>query len=184
MTNTEAKELTAVLMASFPQIMARLRPGDAVATLEAYAAHLVDLEVGVATAAVKRLSASATFLPTVGEIRSAVFEMLHGKARAGGDAWGDVQRAIGAVGMNRTPRFDDPLVERCVQAMGWRELCLSRFPVADRARFIQLYAEFAESRRVEGTVAGIAGASVRELPSGDGLLRDLSMRLAAAKKAS
>lgn len=162
MTQTEIMKLVAMLVATYRNTM-RLDDRELVTMSAVYETMLADLDAEAATCAVKRLIASSKWMPTIAEIRSAVLEITEGPVRAAGDAWGDVREAIGTVGMNRYPRFADPVVARCVDALGWTELCLSENAVADRARFIELYAQLATSERRERVVAGIPGASAKQL---------------------
>jgi hypothetical protein len=166
MTPVQTAKLVAVLIAAFPNQQV------STGTVEVYERMLADLEVNAATAAVQRLIGLAKFLPTVADIREAALALTSGERRPGGDAWGDVLRAIGTHGYMRTPgkdfRFDDPVTARCVSQLGWRELCDSTNAQADRARFIELYDELAKTtRRDELTRALPAVARQRELRSGE-----------------
>lgn len=147
MTQVETAKLVAVLLAAFPA--AKVTGG----TSQVYEKMLADLDYVAANAAVERLIATARFMPTVAEIRDAAMTLTTGEKRPGGDAWGDVLKAVRRFGRYRDPVFDDPLVARCVAALGWVEICDSENQQADRARFIQLYDELAVSDRKD-RVAG------------------------------
>jgi hypothetical protein len=166
-TDLQAKKLVAILLAAYPT--ARVG-ADGARIADVYGRMLEDLDVEATTRAIKRIIRTSRFLPTVAEIRAAALEVADGAARAPGDAWGDVLRAIGRYGANRTPGvefcFADPLVARAVQSLGWRELCLSEVGYADRARFVELYAQLVESDRRERLTAGIPGASAPQLRGG------------------
>jgi hypothetical protein len=145
MNTLEAKKLVAVLVAAFPtgKITAE--------TVGVYERMLGDLDYGAANAAIERLLATSKWLPTVAEIREAGLTLNRGEMRPGGDAWGEVLRAISRYGYMRTPgidfEFTDPIVAECVRALTWRELCDSENQVADRARFVELYDRLAATRR-------------------------------------
>jgi hypothetical protein len=148
MTEGQVSKLVAVLAASYPAAK-----GDA-GTVAAYQRMLGDLDYPAANAAVERLIATSKWLPTVAEIREATLALNVGEIRPGGEAWGDVPRAIRRYGYMRTPGqdfdFDDPAVAAAVKAMSWQELCSSENAVADRARFIELYDQLAaRSRRLQ-----------------------------------
>lgn len=169
MSPLEIKKLVAVLVASFPSSKITLD------TVGIYERMLADLEYVVANAAVERLLATAKFLPTIAEIREACAALTVGEKRAGGEAWGDVLDAVGRYGAYRVPalnfRFEDPLVAKCVAALGWRELCLSENQQADRARFIELYDRLATTERVKQLADGLPAlkrlqAARPELPAG------------------
>ncbi len=145
MKASEAAELVAVLMAAFPSARPTAR------TSEVYERMLMDLDGKTANAAVERLLATSRFMPTVAEIRDACIDLSHGDRRAGGEAWGECLKAIGRFGVYRSPgkdfSFQDPLVARCVAALGWEPLCNSENQAADRARFIELYDQLAVGHR-------------------------------------
>ena len=157
MTPAQASKLVAVLIASFPH--ARVTE----ATSSAYETMPADLDSSSASAAVKRLIASAKFLPTIAEIREATIQVTDGDRRHGGEAWGDVLRAVSRFGAYQTPEFSDTVVARCVVALGWRELCSSENQVSDRARFVELYDKLAGEARKEQVIGALPGASRREL---------------------
>jgi hypothetical protein len=161
-TEKEVRQLVAMLIGAFPHTKANEF------TVKAYERMLVDLDVKLAAATVEHLMATRTFMPTIAEVRSTCAEMQHGPVAAGGEAWGQVLHAIGRYGYYRVPgqdfTFADPVVARCVEAMGWRNLCSSENQVADRARFTELYDKLAKQERVD-VVAGALPAvrAAREL---------------------
>ncbi len=156
MTRSESAKLVACLLAAFPSTRATT------ATSEVYERMLADLDYLVANAAVERLLATSRFMPSISEIRGACLDLTHGTMRAGGEAWGDMLKAVSRWGSYRTPgadfQFQDPLVAKCVASMGWSNLCLSENQVADRSRFIALYDELAKHEGVNRNVAQLPSA--------------------------
>jgi len=145
MTQAEAAKLVAVLMAAFPANKATT------ATSQIFERMLADLDYPAANAAIERLLATARFMPTIGEIRETTLALAIGEQKPGGEAWGDVTKAIGRWGYMRSPgtdfTFADPTTARCVEIMGWGKLCSSENEVADRARFTELYDRLAVQQR-------------------------------------
>lgn len=172
MTDVQAQKLVVVLVTHFPAFMAKLTREQQEATQAGYRRFLLDLDYDLANAAIERAIATSKFFPTIAEIRAAALATAVGPKRAGGEAWEDVRKAIGRWGMNRTPgvefQFADPLVARCVQALGWGALCMSENATADRARFIELYDEVTTTERTEVIVRTLPGQSAYKpaLPSG------------------
>lgn len=155
MTRSEVAKLVGVLMAAFPSSKVTAQ------TSQVYEEFLQDLDYTAANAAVRRLIGTARFMPSIGEIREAVVEVGNGQRRPGGDAWGDVLAAVRKFGVYRTPSFDDPVVARVVQSLGWEVICNSENQAADRARFIETYDKLAGAQRREAQVS--AGAKMPEL---------------------
>lgn len=145
MTEPQVAKLVAVLIATYPS--AKITAD----TSAVYERMLADLDFPAANAAIERLLATSKWLPTIAEIREAALTLYRGETRPGGDAWGEVLRAISRYGYARTPgidfAFSDPVVAECVRALTWRELCDSENQEADRARFIELYDRIAAALR-------------------------------------
>lgn len=166
MNAKEAEEAVAIALAACPAHAAKLDANAAKNMVTAWMMMLEDLPGAEVAAALKRHIATSKWLPSVAELRELVAEAKYGDRRPGGDAWGDVLRAIATVGAYRSPAFADPVVARCVHALGWRELCLSENQAADRARFVELYDKLAATERREQTIGALPGASRQSLPSG------------------
>ena len=169
MTHTEVMKLVAMLVATYRNTL-RLEDHELVAMSSVYEAMLADLDADAATSAVKSLMVTSKWMPTIAEIRAAVVEAVEGPSRSPADAWGDVLVAIGRHGSYRTPGIDfafcDPLVARLVDRFGWRDLCRSECVQADRARFIEAYAQLIEQHRRERVTATLPGIAKPRLPSG------------------
>lgn len=174
MTESEAKQAIAIAIAACPQHALKLSQDDIRAMARAWAMLLEDLTSAEVMAALKRYLAMSKWLPAPADLRAIASEARVGRARPGADAWEDVRKAIGAIGYYRTPTFDDPLVARAVAALGWRELCLSENATADRARFVELYAQYAKSAAEDAAIGALPGAARPALRSGEArALREL-----------
>lgn len=184
MTEIEAQKLVSVLVASFPSQMTRFDAEQIKTTMASYRRFMLDLDYAAANAAVERLIATSRFLPTVAEIREATLALVVGEKRDGGEGWGDVLGAVSRWGRYRTPgidfQFADPVTHECVRLMGWVNICDSENQVADRARFIELYAQLAAKDRREMLTGGLpairrlreAQGEPAKLPSGTVTVRD------------
>jgi len=144
MTNSEVAKLVAMLLQAYPQ--AQFGP----ASSAMYERMLVQLDAAAALAAVEQIIRTSKFMPTISEIREAAALQMHGPKRLGAEAWADVNKAVRFVGSyNPPPKFEDPIVGRCVAMMGWESLCRSTNDAADRARFIDLYEGIVDREWVE-----------------------------------
>lgn len=181
MTRSEAAKLVAVLLAAFPS--AKSTAG----TSEVYERMLADLDYPTANAAVERLIATCKFMPSIAEIRGACMDLSHGDQRAGGEAWGECLKAISRFGIYRAPgkdfSFQDPLVARCVAALGWEALCNSENQAADRARFIELYDKLAVGARRDLNAGALPAAErLKAIKSPEGgAIESMVLQLAEAK---
>lgn len=119
--------------------------------IKTYLRLLADLPPDLLEQAALDHMARSAFFPTIAELRAAAFELLE-SAHPGPsayDAWGQVQETICRIGHIEQPTWEDPLVGKVVNALGWRYLCLSDNPIADRSHFVQAYQALAERRRQE-----------------------------------
>lgn len=178
MTTDEACDVAELVLAAYPTQRQRMSREDVAAMTTAYANGLLDLDATIARAAVSALVLTEQWMPTIATIRGKALEMTQGRKREGGEAWGDVVAAMKRYGWTRTPgadfTFADPLVARCVKALGWGELCRSENAIADRARFIELYAQYAKADVSDRSIAqALPGVTVKELPSGTRPIADV-----------
>jgi len=173
-TPEEVAQVLGMLSVSFPNF--KLPPE----SMEMYTMLLEDLPVDVLRSAVLECANTCKFFPTIAEIREKTNALLHPDLPAAGEAWGEAVDMMRFRGHSWEPHFDNPVTQRCVEAMGWYYLCMSENQVADRARFIELYTELArrhltEERThplVKQLVAKMSPAMLRspyyeQLPRGD-----------------
>ena len=100
------------------------------------------------------------FAPSVGELRGAVVELrsMSTNVPSSFEAWQEVLQQFNLTGSYGDPKFSHPLIDRAVQSLGWRELCLSENQTADRARFIQCYEQLASrAEREESLLPEVRG---------------------------
>ena len=118
-------------------------------TVAVYLRLLQDIPPEELQTIVDQCIAQNKFLPTIAELRDMHHTLtLSLMQPTAAEAWGEVRKAITSTGHIRIPQFDDPLVERAVAVMGWRELCISENQIADRARFLQIYGQL-EQRKTQ-----------------------------------
>lgn len=117
--------------------------------VEMYVQLLIDIPGAVLEQAALDHISRSTFFPAIAELRCAAFEILEAADPFLTDyqAWAEVQAEIRRVGYCGQAVFSNPLVEQAVEQLGWRTLCLSENPVADRAHFIQAYQALSRQQR-------------------------------------
>jgi hypothetical protein len=117
--------------------------------IEVYVQLLADIPGPVLEQAALDHISRSTFFPAIAELRSAAFGILEAADPIPTDyeAWSVVQDEIRRVGHCSQPQLKNPLAAQVVQQLGWRYLCFSENPVADRAHFVQAYQALAERQR-------------------------------------
>jgi hypothetical protein len=168
MTPADAAKLVTVALAAYPTPASFLGPEAVEDMTTAWHLVLCDLEYRDAQAALVRYMATCPDkLPGPGHLRRIASEAVTGRARTGLDAWGDVKRAIGSVGRYRQPAFADPLVARCVEAIGWVAICDSEDEMVERAHFVRAYDAMAGKAAEDRSVASLPGVARPALPAND-----------------
>lgn len=163
---SEIAKLVGVMSVMFPN--ARVTDQ----TVECYVSFLKDIPIETLTAAVEQCVIESEFMPTVAKIRSKALELSTPQRPVATEAYGVLQDTISRTGFYRTPHFDDPLIARCVAALGWQNLCTSENLVADRARFIEMYQQLVECER-EHAKLGPKARALREQTDAMGTVREI-----------
>lgn len=171
---SDAVKLVALAAANFPGQQERALD----VTAKLWHKLLGDLPYNVAEMALVKVLATARFWPTVAEIREAAASLMAPQLLTGGEAWAEVCEQMRRVGSYGVPEWSHPVIGRAVDAMGgWRHLCMSEEPMADRAHFLRIYDTLAARERetavlppaVLSAAQQIATtASVQALPPGGG----------------
>lgn len=156
MTPREWTRCCALLTRLWPQ--RPMEPGPA----EAFYPLLADLDVTTVAAAIQTyaLGTDATWPPTVGQIRAAA----RPPRRAWDEALGELRATVRAVGAySPPPTFDDPALQRVVNAYGWERCCWqnSDDPTV-RAQFRDAY-HAAQDNHLEHERREIAGGATNQL---------------------
>lgn len=119
-------------------------------SLKVYRAMLTDIPIGVIEVAVQQSIVNSEFLPTVATLRATCHRLTVPDELTGFEAWEVVRAAIGAIGAYQRPQFENRLIERAVNCIGWVQLCRSENEVADRAHFVKVFEQLKERQREDG----------------------------------
>lgn len=130
-------------------------------TFDSWLRQLGDLDYEALVAALDALAVSnPDFPPGPGAIRRRALELTGARVPAADEALAEVYATIARIGSYGTPEWSHPAIEAAVNALGgWRYLCLSEDPMADRAHFLKVYGT-AEARH---TAEALMPPSVAEL---------------------
>jgi len=155
----EITKLIGAMAAMFPSVQI------GAATINGYVAMLKDIPLHVLTSAVEQCANESEFFPTVAKIRNASLALTMPKHLDPMEAWGLVLQAMHRIGFYRSPSFDDPLITRAVNSLGWQYLCTSENIVADRAHFAKVYEQLIQ-REMQDARLLPAARHLRELADG------------------
>lgn len=110
--------------------------------MELWFRELQDVPYQVAEATLRKWVATNKWSPSIAEIREMAVTVCNGDPLTFGESWERVRTAIRRFGYYRPQEAMDsldPLTRRCVESLGFRELCMSENEVADRANFRMVF---------------------------------------------
>lgn len=111
-----------------------------------------DLPYDVCAVAIKKYMLTNKFPPTVAELRELASNVVNGDPMTWGESW---ERALNAVrkygSYNKMAALDslDPLTRKCVESIGYMELCMSENIMVERAHFQKVFEVFAKRAETE-----------------------------------
>lgn len=158
MTPQQSGVVLDALVAAFPRTMMSEE------TVRMYARFLVDFELEHAVAAVAKWIAREQRFPTIADLREACSAAAGNGPPDADQAYVLVLREVSRVGAWGEPRFEHGAIRDAVDAIGWRELCLTDRGDASalRAHFHRAY-EAARKRRTDPGHAALVAGVVSEL---------------------
>ena len=142
MTRDDVVRLIAVIKGLWPGWSSAPGSKDALTSMAAvWLPLLSDIHPDVAAAAVQALAADGReFPPAVGQIRRRAVELASPSLPGADEAWTEIQQGVQRYGLNAgPPAWSHPTITDTVQALGWRDLCLSTNPDTIRAHFLRLW---------------------------------------------
>jgi len=111
-----------------------------------------DLPYDVCAVAIKKYMLTNKFPPTVAEIRELATNVVNGDPLTWGESW---ERALAAVrkygSYNKLDALNslDPLTRKCVESIGYMELCMSENIMVERAHFQKVFEVFAKREQTD-----------------------------------
>jgi hypothetical protein len=137
--------------------------------IEVYVRLLADISGPVLEQSALEHISHSKFFPSIAELRSAAFSIIEAANPIPSEyeAWSEVQAEIQQVGHCNQPHFTNPITAQVVEQLGWRTLCLSENPVADRAHFVQAYLAVAERQRYSARRLPVVSDFIAALKSAD-----------------
>ena len=107
--------------------------------------ELQDIPYQVATAALRKWVGTNKWSPSIAEIREVVAQVTNGEEMTWGEAWDTVLKAIrkyGSYGQVEAMKSLDPVTRRCLESLGYINLCISENISVERANFRMIFDTF------------------------------------------
>jgi len=140
MKKTEVLKLVTVTKTLWPNWKASESADELALVVDTWHAIIDDVPADLALAAIHALSASGReFAPPVGVVRQKALALVDDTPDVD-LAWGEVRRSAQYRGYAAgPPDWSHPAIAAAVDAIGWRDLCLSSNSEATRAHFFKVY---------------------------------------------
>ena len=106
-----------------------------------------DLPYEVASVAVKKYMMTNKFPPTVAELRELASGIVDGDPMTWGESWERALQAVRRFGSyNKEAALDslDDLTRKCVESIGYLELCMSENIMVERAHYQKIFEVYAK----------------------------------------
>ncbi len=111
-----------------------------------------DLPYEVCNVAIQKYMLTNKFPPTVAEIREMCAGVVNGDPLTWGESW---ERALNAVrkygSYNKQAALDslDPLTRKCVESIGYMQLCMSENIMVERAHYQKVFEVYSKREQTE-----------------------------------
>jgi hypothetical protein len=122
------------------------------AAMELWFRELEDIPYKVAEATLRKWVATNKWSPSIAEIRELSTTIQYGEQMTWGEAW---ERALDAVrrygSYNRQKALDslDPLTRKCVENIGYLDLCMSENIMVERAHFQKIFEVYSKREQTD-----------------------------------
>nr|DAR75544.1 MAG TPA: replisome organizer [Caudoviricetes sp.] len=118
--------------------------------MELWFKQLQDIPYTVAETALNKWVAVNKWSPSIADIRAEAAEIKNGETPDWGEGWESVIAAIrryGSYRVDESMASFEPVTRRCVERIGFLNICQSENIAADRANFRTLYEQLAEKEQ-------------------------------------
>ena len=141
MTKETLQRGLAVLSATFPEKQFNAK---------VYLELLIDLDDKAFLLAIKEFcSTTEEIYPgtnVIGKLRKIAKEGIY---KLSGEAWEEVLKQVTRGGYVSTPKFNDKIIAKAVQCVGWKDICLSEKISIERAHFLKIYEQLLNREKTE-----------------------------------
>lgn len=124
--------------------------------MELWFRELCDIPYNVAEMALRKWVATNKWSPSIADIREMTSNIVNGEQMTWGEAWEKVLEAIRRFGhrnQGEALASLDPLTRRCVEGIGFMELCMSENIMVERAHFQRLFEVYSKREQVNKQIA-------------------------------
>lgn len=142
--------------------------------MELWYRELSDIPYQVAEAALRKWVATNKWSPSIAEIREMTADIVNGEQLTWGEAWEKALNAVrryGSYGKAEALDSLDPLTRRCVENIGYLDLCMSENIMVERAHFQKIFEIYAKRQQTEQRLPGSLLKTIGAMRTEEGFLK-------------
>ncbi len=124
--------------------------------MELWYREIRDIPFPVAEMALRKWVATNKWSPSIADIREITAGIVNGETLTWGEAWEKALKAVRRFGSyNKRDALEslDPLTRKCVESIGYMELCMSENIMVERAHFQRVFEVFAKREQTSKQIA-------------------------------
>lgn len=124
--------------------------------MELWFRELCDIPYNVAEMALRKWVATNKWSPSIADIREMTSGIVNGEQMTWGEAWEKALEAVRRFGyLNQKAALDslDPLTRRCVENIGYMDLCKSENIMVERAHFQKIFEIYSKREQTNKQIA-------------------------------
>lgn len=124
--------------------------------MELWYRELCDIPYPVAEMALRKWVATNKWSPSIADIREMTSGIVNGDPLTWGESWEKALNAVKRYGSyNKGAALEslDPLTRKCVESIGYMELCMSENIMVERAHFQKVFEVFAKREQTNRQIA-------------------------------
>lgn len=124
--------------------------------MELWYRELCDIPYDLAEMALRKWVATNKWSPTIADIRELTANIANGEPMTWGESWEKALKAVRRFGSyNKGAALNslDPLTRKCVESIGYMELCMSENIMVERAHFQKVFEVFAKRDQINKQIS-------------------------------
>lgn len=137
--------------------------------MELWYQALKDIPYDVAQATLTKWVATNQWSPTIADLRANAVSVTHGDIPDWGEGWEQVLKAIrnfGTYRIEEAMNSFDGITRKCVERLGFQNICLSENINADRANFRMMYESLADRQQKENMIPVSLAKTIEQMREG------------------
>ena len=153
MTKQEFATFAMALRTYFPR--EQLLPNQQ--AMELWFRELCDIPFNVAEMALRKWVSMNKWSPSIAELREITSGIVNGEPMAWGESWEKALNAVRKYGSyNKGAALEslDPLTRKCVESIGYMELCMSENIMVERAHYQKVFEVYSKREQTDKRMAG------------------------------